>query len=295
MKLGTVFPQTEIDSNPETVTEYARAVENGGFDLLIAYEHVLGVDPTGSGNGARYDSDDLFHEPLTLFAYLAAVTDSLTLGTSVLVLPQRQTALVAKQAAEIDVLNGGRLRLGVGVGWNDLEYEALGMDFEPRGSRIEEWVEVLRNLWTEWHVDMEGKWHRLRSVGINPLPVQRPIPIWMEGDAPPVLKRVGRIGDGWLPREKAPMTRAGELAGQLDTVWNHAREASHDPDQIDIIPRIRPVGDSSEWVEAAHEWQDHGASHIAADTVGMDLSVSEHIELVETFSRAMTEAGVTQG
>jgi len=295
MEFGAVFPQTEIDSNPGTAAEFARAVEARGYDLLLAYDHVLGADPDDPAFEGPYDNDDMFHEPLTLFAYLAGVTETLTLGTSVLVLPQRQAALVAKQAAEVDVLSEGRLRLGVGVGWNDLEYEALRTDFGTRGRRIEEQIEVLRRLWTEEVVAFDGDWHSLPDVGINPRPVQQPIPVWMGGDAPPVLRRVGRLADGWLPTGTAPGTALDGVEAKLATVRESAREAGRDPDDLRVVPRIEPDEDPAAWVEHVREWRDLGATHVAVDTVGMDLSLGEHMEAATEFYEVMAEAGLADG
>lgn len=292
MKLGAVFPQSEVDSRPETAARFAKAVEDTGFDVLLAYDHVLGADPDDPAFEGPYDKADMFHEPLTLFSYLAGITETLTLGTSVLILPQRQTALVAKQAVEVDVLSDGRLRLGVGIGWNDLEYDALGMEFENRGRRVEEQIEVLRRLWTEEIVEFDGRWHSLPDVGLNPRPVQQPIPIWIGGDAPPVLRRIGQMGDGWLARGTTPESSLDEIEDQLEAIRDHAREAGRDPAEIDVIPRIRPAGAPSDWVEHAREWQALGATHVAVDTVGMDLSAEEHSEMMTSFYEAMEEAGL---
>lgn len=295
MKLGAVFPQSEIESSPDTAAEFTQAVENRGYDLLLAYDHVLGADPDDPDFKGPYDNDDMFHEPLTFFGYLAGVTETINLGTSVLVLPQRQTALVAKQAAEVDVLSDGRFRLGVGIGWNDLEYEALGIEFGTRGRRVEEQIEVLRRLWEDHLVEFEGRWHSLPDVGINPRPVQDSIPIWIGGDAPPVLRRIGRLGDGWLTRGTTPNTSLNEIEDQLETIRKHAREAGRDPDDLDIIPRLRPEGEPSEWVEHAREWRDLGATHVAVDTVGLDLSAGEHIETALSFYDAIEDAGLVEG
>src|SRR5438105_2091500 len=194
MRIGVVFPQTEIGSDPSVIRDYAQAAESIGYKHLLVYDHVLGAStehrPDWRG---PYTSETPFHEPFVLFGYLAAITQQLELVMGVLVLPQRQTALVAKQAAEVDVLSGGRLRLGVGIGWNQVEYEALGEDFHNRGKRIEEQITLLRELWTEPVVDFTGRWHRVAEAGVNPLPMQRPIPIWMGGYADVVLERAGRM------------------------------------------------------------------------------------------------------
>src|SRR6266550_7850766 len=178
MQIGVTFPQTEIGADPIVIRDYAQTVEGLGYSHLVAFDHVLGADPTHRPGWQGYTYRQMFHEPFVLFGYLAALTH-LELVPAVIILPQRQTALVAKQAAEIDILTGGRLRLGVGLGWNFVEFEALGEDFRNRGRRAEEQIEVLRRLWTEPVVDFDGRWHRIPAAGINPLPVQRPIPIWI--------------------------------------------------------------------------------------------------------------------
>ena len=201
MRLGVVFPQTEIGPDPGAVRAFAQAAEELGYDHLLAYDHVLGADTTNRPDWpGPYRAEHEFHEIFVLFGYLAAVAPGLELVTGVLVLPQRQTALVAKQAAEIDLLTGGRFRLGVGLGWNFVEFEALGEDFANRGRRSEEQIEVLRRLWTEPVVDFEGSWHRIPAAGINPLPVQRPIPVWIGGSAEAAIRRTARLADGFFPQ-----------------------------------------------------------------------------------------------
>src|SRR4051812_2145062 len=190
VRLGVVFPQVEVGADPGGVRAFAQAAEELGYDHLLAYVHVLGADTTDRPDWpGPYRAEDQFHEIFVLFGYLAAVAPGLELVAGVLVLPQRQTALAAKQAAEIDLLTGGRFRLGVGLGWNYVEFEALGEDFTNRGRRSEEQIEVMRRLWTEPVVDFEGTWHRIPRAGINPLPVQRPIPVWIGASAEPALRR----------------------------------------------------------------------------------------------------------
>jgi probable F420-dependent oxidoreductase len=199
MQLGAILPQTEIGPDPSDVAAFADAAGSAGLAYLMVYDHVLGADvSTRPDWKGAYTSAHQFHEPFVLYGWLAARTP-LELVTGVLVLPQRQTALVAKQAAEVDLLTGGRFRLGVGVGWNEVEYQALGEDFRTRGRRLEEQVEVLRRLWTEDVVTFEGRWHTIDRAGILPRPVQRPIPVWMGSRAvESVLQRVGRMADGWI-------------------------------------------------------------------------------------------------
>ncbi len=202
MKFGVVFPQTEIGDDPVAIKDYAQAAEGLGYDYLMTYEHVLGANPERPGweDWRPYTHQHAFHEPFVLFGYLAALTEKLEMVTAVLVLPQRQTPLVAKQAAQVDVLTNGRLRLGVGVGWNDVEYAGMGADFHTRGGRIEEQIKLLRDLWTKPLVKHEGEFETIDDMGINPLPVQRPIPIWVGGEADVVLRRMARIADGWFPQ-----------------------------------------------------------------------------------------------
>ena len=205
MQIGAIFPQTEIGADPGQVRYFAQAVEDLGYAYIYIADHVLGADPAHHShqNYAIYNHKSVIHESLTVLGYLAAVTQKVGLVTGILILPQRQTALVAKQAAEIDVLSGGRLRLGIGVGWNPVEFEALGENFHDRGRRSEEQMAVLRALWTQEVVDFRGRWHRIDQAGLNPLPVQRPIPLWLGTGGPMpadvVLRRVARLADGWCP------------------------------------------------------------------------------------------------
>src|SRR5580704_6720124 len=199
MHIGVVFPQTEIGADRGAIRTYAQRVEELGFEHLLAYDHVVGADPDVHVPWrGPYNIDTTFHEPFVLFGYLAALT-SLELVTGVIILPQRQTALVAKQAAEVDLLTGGRFRLGIGLGWNAVEYEALGQDFSERGRRVEAQVELLRRLWTEPSVTYQVGAERVTGAGLAPLPVQRPIPVWFGAASPPAYRRVGRLGDGWFP------------------------------------------------------------------------------------------------
>ncbi|MGH3489331.1 MAG: LLM class F420-dependent oxidoreductase, partial [Actinopolymorphaceae bacterium] len=201
MRIGVVFPQTSIGADRGAIRTYAQAVEELGYTHLLAFDHVLGADPAQHpGWSGPYTHVSTFHEPFVLFGFLAGIS-SLELVTGVIVLPQRQTALVAKQAAEVDILTDGRSRLGVGIGWNTVEYEALGEDFHTRGRRMEEQIEVMRRLWTEPVLTFEGRDHRITAAGIAPLPVQRPVPIWLGAQsAPRSLRRAGRLGDGWMPQ-----------------------------------------------------------------------------------------------
>ena len=204
VKLGAVFPQTEIGEDPARVRAFAEGVAELGFDHLMAYDHVLGADRERHQHlVGPYRAEHQFHEILVLFGYLAAIAPGVELVTGVIIAPQRQTALMAKQAAEIDILTGGRFRCGLGIGWNDVEYEALGMDFTNRGRRFEEQIELLRRFWTEPVFDYQGRWHTVTAAGINPLPVQRPIPIWIGGSAERALRARGAHGRRALPAAAA--------------------------------------------------------------------------------------------
>src|SRR5205807_8369428 len=200
MNIGVVFPQTEIGAEVEVVRRYAERVEELGFTHVLAYDHVVGADPAvHRGWQGPYDVSTTFHEPFVLFGYLAAII-SIELVTGIIILPQRQTVLAAKQAAEVDLLTGGRFRLGVGLGWNPVEYEALGKEFSNRGERLDEQVTLMRRLWAEPSVTHHGVHETVTGAGLAPLPVQRPIPVWFGAVAERALRRVGRLGDGWFPQ-----------------------------------------------------------------------------------------------
>jgi probable F420-dependent oxidoreductase len=265
VKVGVVFPQTEIGADPGGVREFARAVQELGFDHLLAYDHVLGADvssrPAWSG---PYTAEHQFHEIFVLCGYLAGLVSGLELVTGVLVLSQRQTALVAKQAAEIDILTGGRFRLGVGLGWNFVEFDALGMNFHDRGRRAEEQIQVLRRLWTEPIVDFEGRWHRIPRAGINPLPVQRPIPIWIGGSAEAAIRRAARLADGFFPQR--PLE--GGWPATMERFRQWVEDAGRSPDKIGIEWRIDvATGTPEDWRAQAEERKAIGATHLSLQTM----------------------------
>ncbi len=289
MELGTVFPQLEIGHDPGTLADYASRVEGAGFGHVLAYDHVLGVNPDREGWDGPYDYEDSFHEPLTTFSYLAGRTEDLSFVTGVLVLPQRQTALVAKQAAQLDRFTGGNLRLGVGVGWNEPEYVALGEDFSTRGRRIEEQVEVLRALWTDDLVTFDGEFHHVPDAGIRPLPVQRPIPLWMGGMADPVKRRVGRMADGWLPQFQP----GEEAEAHLADVREYAETAGRDPGDVGLHGRMYAVpGEEDDWVERAAAWRDLGADYLSVSTMYQGLAGEEHAAHVEHVADVLEDAGL---
>jgi len=288
MRIGVIFPQLEIGSDPIVIRDYAQAVEGMGYLHLLVYDHVLGAStatrPAWSG---PYSSESLFHEPFVLFGYLAGLTRQLELVTGVIILPQRQTALVAKQAAEVDVLSGGRLRLGVGVGWNDVEFEGLNEDFHTRGARIEEQIAVLRALWTEPVITFQGRWHHIDAAGINPLPVQRPIPLWMGGKVESVLQRVARIGDGWFPQVPNPQDE--RTRATIERLHRYVEEAGRPPQAVGIEARLT-VGSVPEhqWATYADGWRSLGATHLGINTMGAGLaSPQAHIDMLRRVKEAI--------
>jgi probable F420-dependent oxidoreductase len=264
MQYGISFPQNQIGSDPMAIRDFAQAVEGAGFHYLSTYEHIAGAHPDrfeGVDTGFAsppYLHEHEFHEPFALFSYLAALTSRLTFTTSILVLPQRQTVLLAKQAAELFMLSGGRFRLGVGVGWNHSEYEALGEDFGTRGRRQEEQIEVMRLLWTQPLVTFEGRWHHLDRIAIAPRPPQ-PVPVWLgTGATEPLMRRVARLADGWMPM--LPVSRAPEVISRLRTMLE---DEGRDPAAFGLQVNIElERGGPKDWVSAAKTWQSLGATHL---------------------------------
>jgi probable F420-dependent oxidoreductase len=284
MRIGVVFPQTEIGADAGAVRAYAEHVEGLGFAHLLAYDHVVGADPAiHTGWAGPYDLYSTFHEPLVTFGYLAAVTTSLELVTGIVILPQRQAVLVAKQAAEVDLLSGGRLRLGVGLGWNAVEYEALGEDFSNRGRRCEEQVDVMRRLWTEPTVTYRGAYHQISGAGLAPLPIQRPIPVWFGASSPRACRRAGRLGDGWFPM----VGPGSELERTREAVREAAIEAGRDPTDIGMEGRVTWRANTDELVEELRRWADAGASHVSINTMGAGLgSVDDHLAALTSVAHA---------
>jgi probable F420-dependent oxidoreductase len=271
VKIGAVFPQLEIGADPAVVRDWVTTVEQAGYSHVHAYDHVLGADPANRPGWTGYTDKSLFHEVFVLFGYLAAITSSVELVTGVLVLPQRQTALVAKQAAEVDVLSGGRLRLGVGIGWNQVEYQALGVPFRQRGALLEEQVEVLRRLWAEPVISYDGRFHRIEEAGLNPLP-GRQIPIWFGGGADAVLRRTGRVGDGWMPQTGPD----AETRARVERLRAYATEAGRDPATIGIEPRLTLAEvPEKDWPTFVQSWRDLGATHLAVNTMKLGLNHPE--------------------
>lgn len=285
MRIGAVFPQTELGGDPGAVRAYATRVEELGYRHILAYDHVLGADPEVHAPWkGPYDLRTTFHEPLVLFGYLAALT-SVELVTGIIILPQRQTALVAKQAAEVDLLTGGRLRLGVGVGWNPVEYEALGKDFGDRGRREEEQVELLRLLWTEESVTFDGRHERVTGAGLAPMPVQRPIPVWFGGSSPRAYERMGRLADGWFPQ----VVPGPKLDAALATIAEAAAGAGRDPAAIGMEGRVSwGAGGTEQALDHVGRWEAAGASHVTINTMGAGLAtVDDHLRALAEVADAL--------
>jgi probable F420-dependent oxidoreductase len=288
VKIGVTFPQTEFGNDLIALRDYVQTVEGLGFTHFLAYDHVLSADtrtrPNWTGN---YTLNHPFHEIFVLFGYVAALAPKLELVSGVVILPQRQTALVAKQAAEVDILTGGKFRLGVGVGWNEVEYDGLGKSFKNRGARSEEQIALLRELWTHDAITFNGRWESIDSAGIVPLPIQRPIPIWIGGYVEETLKRVGKIGDGWFPwREPNDI-----MKGAVERVRVYATEAGRDPNAIGMEPQLSlAAGDPDYWKRYIEGWRELGATHLSLNTMKAGLtSPQAHIDLLK---RAATELGI---
>ena len=283
-----MFPQTEIGADPSGVKAYAQAVQQMGFAHLAAYDHVLGAVHAGRQPPLTgpYTEESTFHEPLVLFGYLAAIAPGLELVPQVIILPQRQTALLAKQAAEVDVLTGGKLRLGVGIGWNAVEYEGLGMDFRNRGRRFEEQIALLRRLWTEPVITYEGRYDRITAAGLNPLPIQQPIPLWIGASAEAALKRAAILADGYFPQR--PLE--GGWPATVAKIRQWRAEAGRDPKEFGIDARIN-LGDGNpeDWRKAAEDWRGLGATHLSINTMGAGLQGADaHVDALRRVQAAIT-------
>ena len=283
MRIGVVFPQTELGGDAGAVRAYAQRAEELGFTHVLAYDHVVGADPAvHRGWDGPYDVHTTFHEPLVLYGYLAAVT-SMELVTGVIILPQRQTVLVAKQAAEADLLTGGKFRLGVGIGWNSVEYEALGQDFSTRGKRLEEQITLLRRLWTEQTVTFSGTFDRITGAGLAPMPVQRPIPVWVGAQSPRGYRRAGRLADGWFPQ----MAPGPQLNEARRIVTEAAVQAGRDPASLGMEGRLRWQEDRDKLPAAMRQWQDAGATHLSVNTMGAGLkTVDDHLAALAAAAEA---------
>ena len=277
MKFGVVFPQTQIGADPTVLRDFAQAAEGMGYHHILAYDHVLGANPerTGWDPGRPYTYRDMFHEPFTLFSWMAGFTETIGFMTGVLILPQRQTALVAKQATQLDLLSGGRFRMGVGVGWNAVEYNSLGYDFRTRGARCEEQIAILRQLWTHELLDIEGNFESIDDAGINPLPKQ-PISIWIGGTADVVLRRAARISDGYVaggaPEQAKPL---------CEKYWSYAYDCGR-THSLGLHARLSTESlPEREWEAFAAGWEALGATELAVYPHGAALD--EYLDRLRRF------------
>lgn len=287
MHIGVVFPQTELGGDVGAVRAYALRVAELGYRHVLAYDHVVGADPAvHTPWQGPYDVTTTFHEPFVLFGYMAAITE-LEMVTGIIILPQRQTALVAKQAAEVDLLTRGRFRLGIGLGWNAVEYEALGQDFTTRGRRAEEQVDLLRRLWTEPSVTYRGSFDTVTAAGLAPLPVQRPIPVWFGAQSERAYRRAGRLADGWFPQ-----VRPGpELDEARQVVEQAAVAAGRDPALLGMEGRVSWRDSQEKLAEHVASWRDAGASHISVNTMGSGLrTVDDHLAALEAAAEVLKPA-----
>jgi probable F420-dependent oxidoreductase len=285
MQFGAVFPHNEIGTDPGAIRAYAQGIEALGATHLLIYDHVLGADPDRPG-GFRgpYDKDVAFHEPFTTFAFIAACTERLEMITTVLILPQRQTVLVAKQAAELAILSNNRFRLGVGTGWNEVEYTGLNEDFHNRGRRQAEQVALMRRLWTEDSLDYTGNYHRIDKASINPRP-EAPIEVWFGGSAPALLKRCGELGDGWIPLG-SPNDASREA---LSTIRSHREAVGLPWDGFGVQAQAQYAGGTPDrWATHAERWRDLGASHLAIATHNAgETDADGHLKRVEEYLGAV--------
>ena len=291
MKVGAIYPQTELGGDVGAVKAFAQAAEEMGYDHLVIYDHVLGADHAGREPKLRgpYNNTDPFHEPLVTYAYLAGVTERIELVTGVLVLPQRQTALVAKQAADVDLFSGGRLRLGIGVGWNWVEFDALELPdtFKKRGRRQEAQIDLMRKLWVEQQIEHQDDFHRVDRAGILPLP-KRQIPIWLGGSSEVAYDRAARMADGFLisgrSQDYAQKIKT-RIEGQLDELGRE--RSSFGFESIQSFNR-----GPNRWPEDIAAWQDAGGSHISIVTMGADLKkVDDHIDAIRQWREIYDSVG----
>ncbi len=263
MELGTLLPWSDIGGDPAVIREYAQAAEAIGYDFVEAPDHVLGVNPASRPDSDR-TGDGLYHDPFVLFGFLAGCTTRLGFSTGVLILPQRQTVLVAKQSACLDVLSGGRFRLGIGVGWNEVEFTGLNENFHNRGRRSEEQVQVMQQLWASPHVSFKGRWHTIEDAGINPRPASGKVPVWFGGHHDRTLERIAKWGDGWMPNAYMPGREATEV---LDRLRHLTKAAGRDPKGVGIEAWVSMgTGNEADWAQETRFWKSAGASHICLTT-----------------------------
>ena len=286
MEIGAVFPHNEIGTDPQAIKDYAQGVEELGVTHLLIYDHVLGADRDRPGGfEGPYDKDVAFHEPFTTFAFIAAVTKKLDMITTVMILPQRQTVLVAKQAAELAILSNNRFKLGIGVGWNTVEYTGLNENFKNRGKRQEEQVELMRLLWESEVLEYKGDYHHIDKASINPRP-SKSVPIWFGGGAPQLIERCADLGDGWIP-----LMGPNEAARKTLAAMKAKRESKGlDWDNFGVQAQAQYAGgDAERWNKHAEKWRNLGASHLAIATHNAEpTNVDGHLGRIKEYLNAVT-------
>jgi probable F420-dependent oxidoreductase len=290
MKLGIMLGYGLVGSDPIALRDLAQGLEGVGIDFVSIPEHVVGTHPDRVPGQVIHTFDKPYYEPIATLGFIAGATTKLELATSIMILPQRQTVLVAKQIAMLDLLCAGRLRLGIGVGRNAVEYQALNEDFTNRGARMEEQIDVLRRLWTEELVTFNGNWHTLDEVGINPRPT-RSIPIWMgsffKGTTNRVLERIGRVGDGWFP-QSGPNE---ELLRALGFIHDTARSAGRDPASIGIecVTDVEFDGSPAQWSSTAQQFGALGATHLKA-MLKPERHSANNVDAIVSLARSWRQA-----
>ena len=281
MEIGAVFPHNEIGADPQAIKDYAQGVEELGVTHLLIYDHVLGADRDRPGGfEGPYDKDIAFHEPFTTFAFIAAVTQKLDMITTVMILPQRQTVLVAKQAAELAILSNNRFKLGIGVGWNAVEYVGLNENFHDRGKRQAEQVELMRLLWESEVLEYKGNYHEIDKASINPRP-SLPVPIWFGGGAPKLIQRCAELGDGWIPL-MGPNDKAKAM---LDEIREKRAAKGLSWEDFGVQAQAQYAGGNPElWAKHATKWRDLGASHLAIATHNAgQTDVQGHLKRIQEY------------
>ena len=284
MQISAWFPTRDIGTDPVRIRDWAQAAEELGYDHIEVPDHVFGATAR-DGWSPRYNEQDAFHETFVTLGFLAGVTTTIGLASGVLILPQRQTGVVAKQATQVDILSGGRLRLGVGVGWNHVEYEALNEDWKSRGTRQREQVEVLKKLWCDDLVTYQGRFHQFTEVNITPRPVQRPIPVWFGGSSDAVVKRAAQIGDGWMPI----MAPDHEAEAKLEQLRNHLSDCGRDTNAFGIEGWLRmDKADPDEWSVAAEGWRKLGADIVMLYPMYRIPNLDDQIETLRRFKEVVS-------
>ncbi len=289
MKIGVIYPQIELKGDPDAVRRIGLAAEETGFDHLVTYDHVIGAthdrEPKLWG---PYTEKDPFHDPFLMFAYLAGLTKRIEFVTGILILPQRQTVLVARQAADLDLLSGGRFRMGIGIGWNYVEYDALGQDFATRGKRSAEQIELLRKLWAEPLVSFEGEFDTVDRIALNPQPTGGRIPIWLGGFADVALRRAAKIADGFIFADGA-----GDAFTQVETLKTYLAEEGRPLDGFVLHNNMLKPKDPAAVAETALRWRDAGGTHVSVNTMGMGLTTADaHIDYAKRAYEALRKAGL---